>query len=185
LRRFIALLIFAGVMLLVGCNDFVPQKPGESTAPPINSTNAPTKTNAPKTPEVSAEDTAKIFNIGDIAQINDVTYTVNGTREVPENRYLSPEKGNIWYAIDITIENKGGENFNFSSMLMFTLMDDESNSYDVAIVPDLKGSVDGEIAPGSSLRGEVAFEIPQDAKDLKLEIDPILFGDEVIIKLDR
>ncbi len=70
-------------------------------------------------------------------------------------------------------------------MLMFTLIDGENISYDVAIVPDLRGTVDGEIAPKRSLQGEVAFEIPQDAKDLKLEIDPILFGDKAIIKLDR
>jgi len=110
---------------------------------------------------------------------------VNGTREVPENRFLSPENGNIWYAIDVSIENKSNETFNFSSMLMFTLIDGEKLTYDTALVPDLKGNVDGEITPGNSVRGEVAFEIPEDAKDLMLEIDPILYGEKVVVKLDR
>jgi hypothetical protein len=181
-KRFISVLIFTGVLLLVGCSGYIPQKAAESTPYPSNSI---TKTNAPKTPDISEETAAKIFNIGDIVRLNDITYTVNSIREVPENRFLSPENGNIWYAIDITIENKSHETFNFNSMLMFTLFDGENLSYDTAIVPDLKGNVDGEIAPESSLRGEVAFEIPQDAKDLKLEIDPILFGEKAIIKLDR
>jgi len=55
-----------------------------------------------------------------------------------------PENGNIWYAIDVSIENKSNETFNFSSMLMFTLIDGEKLTYDTALVPDLKGNVDGE-----------------------------------------
>jgi len=70
-------------------------------------------------------------------------------------------------------------------MLMFTLIDGEKLTYDTALVPDLKGNVDGEITPGNSVRGEVAFEIPEDAKDLMLEIDPILYGEKVVVKLDR
>jgi len=46
------------------------------------------------------------------------------------------------------------------------LIDGEKLTYDTALVPDLKGNVDGEITPGNSVRGEVAFEIPEDAKDL-------------------
>lgn len=184
MKRYIALLIAATVVLLVGCSDAAPQKVGENATSPTNSPDKVIETKEPQTTANSEEKTVKIFNIGDAVQIDDIIYTVNSIREVPENKFLSPEKGNVWYAVDITVENKGRETFNSSSLLMFTLIDGESYSYDIAIVPDLKGSVDGEIASEGKLRGEIAFEIPEDAKDLELEIDPILFGDgKVIVKL--
>ncbi|ABN51898.1 MAG TPA: DUF4352 domain-containing protein [Hungateiclostridium thermocellum] len=189
MKKFAALLIFTVVFLLVGCGGFVPQNAGKDTALPtgtgVNKPDTAAKTAEPMTPAVSEESRIKSYNLGDIVELNNIIFIVNGTREVPENRFLSPENGNIWYAIDVSIENKSNETFNFSSMLMFTLIDGEKLTYDTALVPDLKGNVDGEITPGNSVRGEVAFEIPEDAKDLMLEIDPILYGEKVVVKLDR
>ncbi|HOM02521.1 MAG TPA: hypothetical protein PLH43_06800 [Acetivibrio sp.] len=61
MKRFIAVLTFAGALLLSGCSGFVPQKAVESTPSPIYSIS---KTNAPKASDISEETNVKIFDIG-------------------------------------------------------------------------------------------------------------------------
>jgi len=48
-------------------------------------------------------------------------------------------------------------------MLMFTLIDGEKLTYDTALVPDLKGNVDGEITP------ETVSEVKWLLKYLKMQ----------------
>jgi len=43
------------------------------------------------TPAVSEESRIKSYNLGDIVELNNIIFIVNGTREVPENRFLSPK----------------------------------------------------------------------------------------------
>lgn len=126
------------------------------------------------------------YNIGDTVEAGDYIFTVNSVREDKGGDFLKPDEGNIYYIIDATVENKGDKSINVSSLLMFTLIDEEGYTYDITFGPDTKGQLDGEIAPGRKLRGELAFEIPADATGLELEIDPSLFGDgKIIYKLDR
>ncbi|NLI58737.1 MAG: DUF4352 domain-containing protein [Clostridium sp.] len=153
-------------------------------------TTTPEKVEIPNAGQESTETTpehqTKVFDIGETIKSNDIYFTVNGVREVPGGQFMSPDDGNIWYAVDVTIENKGKESFNSSSLLMFSLIDSEAYSYNVTFGPDLNGSVDGEIAPGRKLRGEVAFEIPKGSTGLELEIKPFIWGNGlIIVKLDR
>lgn len=153
-------------------------------------TTTPEKVEIPNVGPESTESTpapqTDVFNIGDTIKSGDIYFTINSAREVPGSEFMSPDEGNIWYAVDITIENKGQESFNSSSLLMFSLIDSEAYNHNITIGPNLNGSVDGEIAPGRKLRGEVAFEIPKESKGLELEIDPSVWGTGlIIVKLDR
>lgn len=127
-----------------------------------------------------------VYNIKDIIKAGSAQFTVNSTREYEGTGFLKPEEGNIYYVVDITIDNISSESIAISSLLMFKLIDSDSYSYDVTVVPDLKGSLDGEIAPGRKLRGDIAFEIPKETNGLELEIDPSIYGTgKVIVKLDK
>lgn len=118
----------------------------------------------------------EIFKIGDSINLDKVVYTVNGTRESEGSGFLKPKEGNKFFLVDVTVENKSNESKAISSMLMFKLQDSQSYNYNITIFTDQKGSLDGEIAYGGKLRGEVTFEIPKSETTLKLDVDPSIFG---------
>lgn len=125
--------------------------------------------------------------IGDSVKSGKAIFTVNSVREIEPTEFIKPADGSIYYAVDVTIENTGSKSLAASSLLMFKIVDSDSYSYTITIGPEIKGQLDGEIAAGRKLRGELAFEIPKTSKGLELEIDPSVwsFGDKIIYKLDR
>ena len=87
-----------------------------------------------------------------------------------------PDNGNIYFIVDCTIENSSNEAVHLSSLLMFSLVDAEGYNYNITIGPETKGSLDGELAPGRKMRGELAFEVPAQANSLELIFEPNVFG---------
>jgi len=174
------LICFCFSFLFGGCETVTPEKvepTANTTGESSTETNVGTGVDVPQT---------EVFDIGDVIEAKDMHYTVNSVREAPGGDFIKPKEGNIWYVVDVTIENKGQETFHSSSLMMFKLFDSEGYSYSITLGPDTTGSLDGEVPPGRKLRGEIAFEIPQDSEGLELQIDPSLFGSGVIIvKLDR
>lgn len=129
---------------------------------------------------------ATINKIGDSIQSGNAIFTVNSVREIKGSELFKPKDGNIYYAVDVTVENKGDKSLIVSSIVMFKLIDSESYSHNITIGPETKGQLDGEVAAGRKLRGELAYELPKDIKGLELEIDPSMWSSgKVIFKLDR
>lgn len=117
-------------------------------------------------------------NIGEVVSMKDknlnMTLTVNGTREHQGKRVLKPNTGNKWILVDTTIINQG-QKPSILPVVAFQVVDNADKEYEVALLAsaleDVK-SPTGEIKPGSEKRGEVAFEVPQKAKGLKLVFNP-------------
>ncbi|WP_432353893.1 DUF4352 domain-containing protein [Anaerotruncus rubiinfantis] len=115
------------------------------------------------------------FAIGESADIDGILYTVNSYEY--QNSYLAAA-GNHYLVLDITIENSTSEIRKAQSRLymgsMYSLSDSEGYRYDAALVNDanLRGSLGEEIPAGGKLRGQIAFEIPQDADGLTLLLKP-------------
>jgi len=91
----------------------------------------------------------------------------------------SQDPGNMFVAVDLTLENRGAEAKAVSSLIQMYLKDSSGQKYDL----DLAASVasggatpDGEIAPGEKIRGQVGFQVPQDAKGLVFIFDADVFG---------
>ncbi len=170
IKKWWVLAVVVVVLSLASCSDETPQK--------VTETPSETETEVTNTPE--------IFNIGDSVETSESIFTVNAVRTDSGSRYMKPDEGNIYYIVDVTIENKIDESISISSMMMFSLFDSEGYSYDEALGVETKGRVGGEISPGRKLRGEIAYEIPANATGLELQIDPSLFGNgQAIYKLDR
>jgi hypothetical protein len=117
-------------------------------------------------------------SLGEVVAIQDknldVQFTVNGTREHQGKRVLKPNPGNKWILVDTTIINKG-EKPKTISVVSFQLLDSANKSYEVALLAEALEDVKsptGEISPGDERRGEVAFEVPEKAKGLKLVFNP-------------
>jgi hypothetical protein len=172
LKRMALIMLFCIAILLAGCVEV-------ETITPEKVEN---------TSGVSTEPQQKIevFKIGDSVKAENLIFTVNSTRTDQGSEFIKPDDGNIYYIVDVTIENVGDESEAVSSLMMFKLFDSEGYNYSITIGPETKGSVDGEISAGRKLRGELAFEVPEDAKGLELVIEPsLLSSGQIIVELDR
>lgn len=178
MRKWIAGSMVVAALVLVAC--------GETVQPEKVDTSQEAQQAGGQAGEQQGSET-QTFKVGDTIKLGDLHYTVHGVREVKGNDLFKPEEGNKWIAVEVTIENAGSEPEAVSSLLGFSLQDSEGYNYDMTILPvDLKGSLDGEIAPGRKMRGEVAFEIPKDAKGLELVIDANPFGfGQAIVELGK
>lgn len=104
--------------------------------------------------------------------VNDVTYP-------PGSQFFQPKPGNKFVVIDITFENKGAEAVSVSSLLQMSLKDLDGNKYGVDLMATSAAdgsSIDGEIAPGEMVRGQIGFEIPKSVAGLVFVFDADVWG---------
>lgn len=167
------LILFLMLFTFVGCEDIDPEKVDKPNETP-SGTQQPETT--PKT---------EVFEIGDSVKAGNLVFTVNSVRTDKGSEFIKPDEGNIYYIIDVTVENTGDESEIVSSMIMFRLFDSEGYNYSITFGPETKGQLDGEVSPGRKIRGELVFEIPEDSTGLELEIDPTLGSGQIIVQLDR
>ena len=163
-KRF-ALLVFCALLLMIfvfGC--------GETTQPE--------KVPAENKAESGVENSKapEVYAVGDSVKMGGLVFTVNGTRTATGSEFIKPDEGDIYFIADCTLENTAAEVAHISSLLMFKLVDADGYNYDITIGPETKGSLDGELAPGRKMRGELAFEVPAQVNSLELIFEPNVFG---------
>ena len=185
IMRIAAALILAALLAATGCGETVtPQKVGESRATPSPQQQVG-ESRATPSPQQQPKPLQK-FKVGDVIEIGQLRFTVHGVREDKGNQFLHPPQGKRWIVVDATIENLSDKPTTISSLLMFKLADADGRRYDITLGPELRGHLDGELAPGSKMRGEVAFEVPKDAKGLELIFQPNIFGfGQAIVVLEK
>ena len=59
---------------------------------------------------------------------------------------------------------------------MFSLYDSEFYSKEMAMFAETKGSLDGELGAGRTMRGEVAFEVGAAETEWEFIFEPNIFG---------
>lgn len=167
-KTLLALLAGLVMVTLIGCG---------GTTTPEKATTQNGENQKPKAPET--------FLVGEPIKMGGLIFTVNSVRDSKGGEFLGPEEGYIYKIVDVTLDNVGEESASISSLLMFSLNDTEGYKYDVTIATDTKGSVDGELQPGRKLRGELAFEVPEDVVGLELLFEPNVFGfGQAIVKIN-
>jgi hypothetical protein len=89
--------------------------------------------------------------------------------------YFTPESGNEFVVLDITVANTGSEELTVSTLLQLSLKSDTGRSYDTSLIGssvlDREFSQGRPIQPGSQRRGEIAFEAPRGLAPLYLVMD--------------
>jgi len=108
---------------------------------------------------------AQTYAIGDILKMGDYEFVLNSVRYDGGSQYLKPEAGTKWLLFDCSITNNGSEPAAISSMLMFKVYDTEHYLKDMAFGPEIKGSLDGELGIGRTMRGEVAYTVSENETD--------------------
>jgi hypothetical protein len=128
---------------------------------------------------MAGEQEQETFAIGDVIQIGDSTLTVNSADEVPGSTYNKPDTGNKFIVVDLTIQNNSSDSAAISSLLQMSLKDSTGQKYEVDLMAQVASggtSPDGELAPGEKVRGQVAFQVPEDATGLVFVFDADVFG---------
>jgi len=122
------------------------------------------------------EDADETFTVGDTVAMGDIEFTVNSARYDDGDDFMQPDEGEKWLVIDCTIVNNADESEAISSMMMFSLYDEEHRSRDLEMGADLDGQLDGELGAGRTMRGEIAYSVPADHSTFEFIFEPNLFG---------
>jgi hypothetical protein len=115
--------------------------------------------------------------------MGNLQFTVNGVRTSKGNDFIKPKDGNVYLYVSVTVENTGSSEEVVSSLMIFKLVDKEGVSHDIALAVDANGQVDGSLAAGRKMKGELTYEVPKNVKDYELEINPTLGDGIAIVKL--
>ena len=142
-----------------------------STTPVIETPGAA----APTTPASPASPTKAVYNVGDTAKTGEFTVTVYAFKnpQPSANSFIQPDPGMHYVSVDVQMTNTDSKTQRaFSSILGFHLVDAQNRQYDIDLFDaGLKpGAPGGTIASGQSVRGFVAFEVPNGATGLKLRV---------------
>jgi hypothetical protein len=143
----------------------------------INLGGIPAKVDAPA--EIQGETTQQTYNVGDTIALGTNTLVVNDVTYPPGGQFAQPKPGNKFIVVDITFENKGVEAVLVSSLLQMKLKDSDGNKYGVDLMATTSAegsSVDGEIAPGERVRGQIGFQIPESVLGLIFVFDADVWG---------
>ena len=119
------------------------------------------------------------FKVGDTVKLGSWTVKVWTVKDPVQstNQFLTPKTGDRWVGLDAEVGNQSSKPQTVSSLLCFELDDSKNQTYNETAGADLvPGPPDGEIAAGSSKRGNVVFEVPPDATGLSLHFKCDLFS---------
>jgi hypothetical protein len=129
--------------------------------------------------ELPGEQAQEMFAMGDLIEIGDLTLTVNEVTNPPGDDFNKPDEGNIFVVVDVTITNNSSAAENISSLMQMSLKDDTGQGYDLDLTASMASdgkTPDGEIAPGETIRGQVGYEVPEDATGLVFVFDADVWG---------
>ncbi|MFT4189382.1 MAG: DUF4352 domain-containing protein [Aeromicrobium sp.] len=116
--------------------------------------------------------------VGELVNLGDWAVQVHGVTDpyVATNEFMTPQPGNRFVVVDTEVTNNGDAPEIVSSIACFDLRDAENKNYDITITGDSSSTLDGEVAPGSGLRGNLEFEVPEAATGLQLHFKCDVFG---------
>lgn len=120
--------------------------------------------------ETAVEDLA----VGETAEVAGARVTLDGVRALPVTDADQPRKrGHVFLAGSVTFENVSEEPVVVSDLLEFAL-EGEAGRVAVRTFHGDQRPLDegGEVAPGDKVGGEIVYEIPRNARGLRLGYDP-------------
>lgn len=181
------------VILISGCVDN--QQPIPTPVPTETAVGQSTET-VQRPTETPVETTViPTHNISESANDSNTKITLNNVRYPTVINDINAEPGNQYVIINITVENIGKDTNITYIWPQFILTSSGAregmpNDIDESASARLENIFNGEdIGPGDKRQGELAFQIPEDAKDLKLRFeyspDSSKGGELEIFKLDR
>lgn len=112
------------------------------------------------------------FGINDTAVFNTIKVTADELNESTGKNYFEPDSGNVFVGVKFTIENTSSEDQTISSLLLFDAYYDGIKC-DYSISANCafnEGTLDGTLSPGKKMTGYFAVEVPDNWKELELQV---------------
>lgn len=147
-------------------------------------TSESTKVGGPADPTTTLGRPEGTYKVGDVVKLGTAEVTVHSVKDPfdPGNPAVTVPSGTRLLAIDAEVKNVSSNPQDFSGFSQFQMKDSTGKTYDPVPLPRAFPALGGEVEPGASRRGWVAFQIPQDANDLQIVFnnkpsanDPISF----------
>jgi hypothetical protein len=122
--------------------------------------------------------TPSTFKVGDQVKLGSWTIVVNGVTDPynPPDGFDAPDPGQRDVVVDATVTNGSSSSETVSSLACFTLQDSTAQAYDETVVTGVPKAPDGDVGPGQSLRGSIAYQVPTAATGLVLHFNCDLFS---------
>ena len=129
------------------------------------------------------------FGIGETAEMNDIQVTMLNYTESNGSEYNKPTDGNVFVLVEFEIANNSDSDLTVSSMASFeAYADDYALNYSLsAIIEAESGSqLDGTIAPGKKMKGEIGYEVPADWSNLEIHFtDNIWSSSDFVFEINK
>lgn len=128
---------------------------------------------------IAGETSQQTYNVGDVITMGTINITVNEVLYPAGDNFNKPDPGFKFLVVDLMIENTGTTAISVSSLLQMSIKDASSQKYNVDLMASVASggsSPDGEIAPGEKLRGQVGFQVPENASGLVFVFDADVWG---------
>ena len=130
----------------------------------------------------SSDDESTVYSPGETANLTDYDITLTNVLTSDGGSQYTPAKGYIYIILEFEIKNKTNEDTFISSMMCFSPTVD-GKTYTISVEADAIAMISGKmqfdtsIDPGKTISGIVGYEIPEDWKELKITVNPDLYGD--------
>ena len=104
-------------------------------------------------------------------RLGDYTLKVNRVIDpfTSKNSFSSPDKGNKFVAVDVSVKNTSSEPQTVSAIMCFSLRDGRGQGYDMDYFAGGPKPPDAEVGPGRFIKGTLTYQVPKNAKGLTLE----------------
>ncbi len=127
-----------------------------------------------------------IFKVGETAEYKNVLVSLVGYEESDGGDWGSPEDGNVFVFVNLEFANNSEKEITVSSMVSFSnycddyKLDFSSNAFMALATDKAKQQLDGSVDAGKKLNGYLAFEVPQDWKELEIQYTDSLWASSKI-----
>jgi hypothetical protein len=117
--------------------------------------------------------TTKTFKVGDVVTVGTTwQVTVNGVKTSTGGDFITPNAGNIYLEISVTLKNLSSQEQTVSTLAFWTLKDSTGQAYDQTFLTGAPKAPDGKVAAGDKLTGTLPYEVPLTQKQFELAFSP-------------
>ena len=171
-RRFVALAA-ATVPLVAGCSGDEGTGGGPSTSEPTTADDTGTDQPSEASPSDAPSGSTERVAVGEVASGENLSMVVEGVeRTTSLDEFQSADEGNVFVVVTLAVKNTTANEFlNFSGFLQTAIEDSEDYSYDQTFAATDNTFDGGQLAPGEVSRGDLVYEVPEDASGLVLTFD--------------
>ena len=182
-RHFITVL---GAGLTAGCtgsDDSGPSTDATTTKGSMDeTTDQPTTTD--ESDANSESSGTKTVAVGDRVDDEQLSMVVRGASKTDEiGEFQQADAGNTFLVVELAVKNTTEDTYlNFSGFLQTMVKDDEDYTYEQTVAATGDTFTGGQLVPGEVARGDLVYEIPDDASGLALQFD---FDAVSFLEVDR